>query len=412
MTESISGLSSMVLAIPVGLLVDRYPQQRAKLLKLSVIFAVVTSVLATIACLTDIVLLLYVALLFLGTFAELSSSTSEALFADSVPQGHRSGVFITKSILTTVGSACGPLLSAVGLLFLGDKWEPHQMKAVVIFGCVLMPLSCIPCLFFQDPPAAAAEAEDAAEGAEAQGLSSSSPGGALRARRCGPFQASHVPFLLAFADFVTCIGAGMTVKFFNLFFIQDKGFSPTDICWLQTAYPLVIAVFMKLTQGLSKPFGRAQASCSFFSANVVCLVLLSQVQPTWLLLVVFLLRGGFANSTSPIDRSILMDFTPSSQRGRWNAVQSFTSMTWSGSAFFGGLLADSHDYRFTFLITALVYGIACVAYSPLLFLVPRREAEAAGVAGDGGVESCEHRSAREVPLMERAAAAQASTVSA
>ena len=26
--------------------------------------------------------------------------------------------------------------------------------------------------------------------------------------------------LLALADFITCIGAGMTVKFFNLFFIQ------------------------------------------------------------------------------------------------------------------------------------------------------------------------------------------------
>merc|ERR1712113_773531 len=92
---------------------------------------------------------------------------------------------------------------------------------------------------------------------------------------------------------------------------------------------------------------------------------------------IFLVRGGFANSTYPIDRSIVMDFTPSSQRGKWNAVESLTSMTWSGSAFVGGLISDSHDCRYTFLITALVYATGCVVQTPLLWLVPRREAAVA-----------------------------------
>merc|ERR1719158_1291504 len=123
---------------------------------------------------------------------------------------------------------------------------------------------------------------------------------------------------------------------------------------------------MKWTHSLSRPLGRAQA-------GYVGLLLLARVYSLPILLVVFLARGGFANSSYPLDRSILMDFTPSSQRGRWNAVESLTSMTWSGSAFFGGFLADSHNYRYTFLITALVYGVAQVCYSPLLVLVPRKE---------------------------------------
>jgi len=192
-------------------------------------------------------------------------------------------------------------------------------------------------------------------------------------RRCGPLGPGQVPWILTVSDFVTMVGAGMTVKFFNLFFIEDERFSPTSICWLQTAYPLVIAIFTKFTERLAKPFGRAQASLLFFSCNVVCLVLLSKVQYLPVLLILFLLRGGFANSTYPIDRSILMDFTPSSRRGMWNAVENFTSMTWSGSAFLGGILSDSHDYRFTFLITAFVYGTGCIIYSPLLFIVPRKE---------------------------------------
>merc|ERR1719433_2197421 len=153
---------------------------------------------------------------------------------------------------------------------------------------------------------------------------------------------------------------------------------------------------MKLTQGVSRPLGRAQASFLFFASNVFCLLLLSQVQNLPFLVVVYLVRGGFANSTYPIDRSILMDVTPSSQRGRWNAVQSFTSMTWSGSAFLGGLSADSHDYRFTFLITAFVYALCCVIYSPLLALVPRKEADAACAAT---------QDVRELPLVEAAVGA-------
>merc|ERR1712032_920545 len=61
------------------------------------------------------------------------------------------------------------------------------------------------------------------------------------------------------------------------------------------------------------------------------------------------------------------------RRGLWNAVENFTSMTWSGSAFIGGVLADSHDYRFTFLITAFVYAFGCTIYSSLLLIVPRKE---------------------------------------
>jgi len=398
MTESISGLSSLFLAIPVGLLVDREQQSRSRLLKQSTVFAVLSCILAIVACITDVVLFLFASLVLLGVFMEISGSTSEAIFADSVPAGSRSGVFTTKTILTTVGTAIGPMLSAIGLLIIGDNWQPHQMKAVVIVGSLFMPISCIPCLFFQDPPVAASVPSATQSPAiESPGaVSFSCPQNPLRARKFGPLRGRHVPFILATADFITCIGAGMTVKFFNLFFIQDMHFNPTDICLLQTAYPLVIAVFVKFTQRLAKPFGRAQASCAFFSVNVLCLLMLSQVKSLPMLLCVFLLRGGFANSTSAIDRSILMDCTPSSQRGRWNAVQSFTSMTWSGSAFLGGLSADSHDYRFTFLITAFVYATACVVYSPLLALVPRREADAAcGAAQD----------VRELPLVEAAVGA-------
>lgn len=173
------------------------------------------------------------------------------------------------------------------------------------------------------------------------------------------------------------IGAGMTVKFFNLFFIQDEHFTPIQINLLQAVYPCVIAIFMKGTEKMAVPLGRPQASLIFNGCGVTCLFLMSGLQSMPWLLSVYLARGGFQNSSYPIDRSILMDFTPTTQRGMWNAVESLTSMTWSGSAFLGGLLSDSHDYRYTFLMTGIVYTGAWMVYTPLLRLVPPREKDMA-----------------------------------
>ncbi|CAJ1398558.1 unnamed protein product [Effrenium voratum] len=308
-----------------------------------------------------------------GLFMELASSASEALFADSIPAGERAGLYVTKSVITTVGSACGPGSSAIGLAILGDEWELYEIKTMMVVGFLFMIPACFPLFVFKDPKQEphASPCPDADTANEATAVPVRSE------LRLGCLGARHVPVLLALADFITCIGAGMTVKFFNLFFIQDLHFSPVGINLLQTAYPLVIAGFMKLTERLAKPLGRPQASLLFFSSSVLSLWIMAEVKWLPLLLLVFMARGGFANSTYPIDRSILMDFTKSSERGFWNAINSLTSMTWSGSAFLGGLLSDQRDYQYTFLITSLVYASACVVYSPLLWLVPKKEQDAA-----------------------------------
>merc|ERR1719161_2171607 len=69
-----------------------------------------------------------------------------------------------------------------------------------------------------------------------------------------------------------------------------------------------------------------------------------------------------------------MDFTPSSQRGRWNTLWSLVRMSpLSISASIAGKIADTHGYRFMFQVTAAIYALGALVYSPLLALVPRRE---------------------------------------
>ncbi len=170
-------------------------------------------------------------------------------------------------------------------------------------------------------------------------------------------------------DVITCVGAGMTVKFFPLFFKNNFNLSPVFINLLFSFYLFNFAFFTFILEKFSKQIGRIPASMIFSIAGTICLFTLGYIESLPLLILVFILRGSFQNSIYPIDRSILMDHVPNEQRGRWSAVESIAQMTWSGSAVIGGYLIDSNDYRYTFIITGFIYLASFCLRIPLLWLV-------------------------------------------
>ena len=160
---------------------------------------------------------------------------------------------------------------------------------------------------------------------------------------------------------------------FRLFFKNEYDFTPIQVQGLLAAYLLSFGFFTYYCEQLSEKIGRVQAALIFSAGGISCLFALAEVRYLPLVLVVFMLRGALQNSIYPIDRSIIMDFVPSGQRGRGNAFESISSMTWSGSAIIGGYLMDQHDYRYTFIVTAWIYTAAFIIRLPLLWLVPQKE---------------------------------------
>ncbi|KAF4693410.1 hypothetical protein FOZ62_013467, partial [Perkinsus olseni] len=114
-------------------------------------------------------------------------------------------------------------------------------------------------------------------------------------------------------------------------------------------------------------------ACFLFAGiGTACLYGLSWLYPLPLLLAVYFIRGGFQNAVYPLDRSLIMDYVVSKQRGRWNAVESITAASWAGSAALGGWLCDGHDYRYAFGITAHIYTVSLLMRIPLFFLVKEK----------------------------------------
>lgn len=370
--ESVSGLIALALVVPCGILVDTplfgstVESSRVWLMRFASLCGLVSSVLGAWAISTDSIPVWYATMVMNGLYVQLGNSLCYALFADSIQPEARPKATATMGIIANVAQAVGPGLTFVSMLYLGNSWSQDALKSVLMFGMVILnPLCCLLMMFFVQAPFGdtSSGGDDEEEDAMAAAGTKNIPG------------AKYVPWLAAGSDLITCIGAGMTIKYFNLYWKNKWHMDPTEVLAIAAFQPLAIAIFIKLLEKPAERLGRAQASLCCFFAGVFAFVVLAETENMWIALAFYFVRSGMANAVYPLNKSIMFDFTPSSQRGRWNAVETLSGSVWSGSAFIGGYLADRYSYSFTFLFTAGIYAVASAAYSPLLWIVPRHAAK-------------------------------------
>eukprot|EP00927_Polykrikos_kofoidii_P051105 TRINITY_DN44912_c0_g1_i1.p1 TRINITY_DN44912_c0_g1~~TRINITY_DN44912_c0_g1_i1.p1 ORF type:complete len:471 (+),score=57.38 TRINITY_DN44912_c0_g1_i1:133-1545(+) len=394
--ESVSGLTSLLVALPMGIAVDT--ASRTKLLRGCAVvgllaslsgavctvlgpFAVTESASGTLGPGRVFTALMVTSLVLWGGFFSAVSSAGQALFADSVRSGNqRQDLFATKSIVTLLAVAVGPLFALACSLLQGNDWSLRHMSYALLPGFLIMPLLCMLLTRFEDVPpqleelqAGLLKSEDR-HTADVESVGSTAQRPQAPTSSFGWLQPSAVPYLLLAAELITSIGSGMTVKFFGLWFKNMHQFSPAGLALLQAATPLCIAAAVRALQAASQvcPFGQIVAMLGFWFASICCLLAMSWVGDWRVLVVLHLFRTALANSKEPLARAILADFIPSNRRGRWAAAHSLTSITWTGSAAIGGALCDRYGYGQTFSITAGIYVVGSLFWLPLVRLVPRR----------------------------------------
>jgi len=122
-----------------------------------------------------------------------------------------------------------------------------------------------------------------------------------------------------------------------------------------------------------------------------------------LLVGLYLLRTFGVNATGSLQYAVLMDYCKKSQRARWSALESVTSLGWSGSAALGGLIIERFGYDRVFLCTAVLHALAIAVRLPLLLIVPKNEAallaEDEGEDEEGGAGEGERGAGLTSPLL-------------
>eukprot|EP00921_Rhytidocystis_pertsovi_P023135 GHVQ01036883.1.p1 GENE.GHVQ01036883.1~~GHVQ01036883.1.p1 ORF type:complete len:1027 (+),score=154.22 GHVQ01036883.1:292-3372(+) len=149
--ESVSGLTSLASALPVGYAVDRW--DRTQIARMSTLIGIIATSINAVGLLYDNYRILLLSLFVWGIFWEMACSSSDAIFTDSLPRGLRTKAFTTRGIVTMICSGGGPVILVVYFrLVRADIWNLYVIHRPLVISCLLFgPLSSLLMSTFRKP---------------------------------------------------------------------------------------------------------------------------------------------------------------------------------------------------------------------------------------------------------------------
>ncbi len=350
-TAGISGISMTLFVFPAGFLADKFPRDR--MLKAAAYVGI--AAMLTLGAANNIILIM-VALFLWGLFQGVSRPAFESILADSLETGNRSGIYSKIHLVQQFSMASGPFLNVLLFFILGDIWDISILKSVMLIGIIISLGSTAILFFFRDDRSMGDDSESIFE-AENTG---SDPKQTVAARK--------IPILLVSSNVIIGIGAGMTIKFFPVFFRAIYGLQPVSVQLIMGFTAIFTGLVAILAQRFSLSRGRAEMIFAVQFLATICLVFIISYPALYFLVPLFILRGSLMNAAQPLSRSILMDVVPKRHRGKWNSLETIAwGLFWNASAVIGGFLIGDNNFRLCFMITAGVYFVGTI---PILLLIP------------------------------------------
>jgi MFS family permease len=364
-TSAASGIAMTIFVFPAGILADRLG--RDKLLKVAGLIGIMG--LGFILFGNDLVYI-FIALAAWGIFQALTRPSLESILADSVESGRRSKIYSWLHLARQVAMAIGPFINVILFVVFGDDWELDILKKVIIVGIVITLLSVGIMFFFSDKRSLGSISESIEE--ETAHVEQINKNGFTS--RLSQSQAKKlIPILLVASNVIIGFGAGMTIKFFTIFFLDETLYALSPV-WVQVIMGMT-AIFTGLSSLIAQKFslkrGRALIIFAVQLIATLCLFGIAFYPPIYILIPIFIARGSLMNAAQPLSRSILMDIVPKKHRGKWNSLEAFAwGFFWNFSAVIGGYLVGDippYNYKLNFLVTASIYLFGII---PILFLIP------------------------------------------
>lgn len=364
-TSAITGIALVLTIIPGGFAADKWSRQGAL-----VMAAIVGTGGLIFIGFSSTIFHIMAGLFLWGVFQGLSQPSAESILANSLPSGERSKPYARIHMFRQFGMASGPVLNTILFLILGDKWELGILKIVMITGLIISLTSIIIMLFLKDRNEM---------GEESEGILAKEQEGTLKQKKVSLKKKQAVPLILISSSFIIGAGAGMTVKFFPVFFRDIYSFQPIAVQIILGVSFFITGLISVYTQKHSVKRGRPQMIILVQGLSIICLAGMALYPPVWLLIPLFIARGALMNAAQPLNRSIMMDFVPKSKRGFWNSLQTVAwGLFWNASAAIGGFLIGDNNYALCFFITAIVYIVGTL---PNILLIPLVKKELQEVRG-------------------------------
>jgi MFS family permease len=419
---AIMGMSQVLVAFPAGHAADKYGRDRV--LRLGSLVGFISISILCFAVYKQNYSTLAIALAASGVFMGITSPCTMALLADSIREGQRAKYFTHNLQVTRAGQMFGPILALALFSFWGDKWEIEECSWVLAIGQFF----CIPAIillcYMKDDYAVSdagsrestgttesinslsleedeelslsidtesltigavtkhSEAmyehssENIQQNPECQGLNNNdSDEKRLTGKR-------FISIAVATSDTIQAVASGMTIRYFPIFFMKSLNLHPTQVQILYIVAPLGQIIAAHFVQKATKKYGLLEPAviCRLTGILFMFAMMYSYqhmdnmpfgITPSTsvrLTCVLYVLRTIFMNCTSGLTKGVLMDSVPKEERGKWSALESFNTATWSGSSFVGGILVGIYGISVNFYVTSIMQFVATL---PLMLLFNR-----------------------------------------
>lgn len=352
LTSAATGLAMTLIVLPSGYLSDRFP--RSWILRSA---AVVGFIGIAFVLFADSIGAIFFALLFWGLFQGMTRPSLEAIFADSTLSGNRSKIYSWNHLVRQFAMASGPFVNIVLFLFFGDVWEINVLKSVMIFGLLISMISLVIMVFFDDK--------------KSLGLASDhlEPSNVEDHHHQNENSNKLIILIILASNLIIGFGAGMTVKFFPIFFMKTYDLAPIGVQMIMGATSICTGFTSLIAQKSSRKRGRAEMIFLVQGMATVCLIIIAFYPPIFILVPIFLARGSLMNASQPLSRSILMDVVPKKNRGKINSLEALAwGMFWNVSAVIGGfLIGPTNNFQLCFFFTSGLYVIGTLI---ILLIIP------------------------------------------
>ena len=305
LVEAAQGMSTLIVALPVGYLADRF--SKAKTVWIGGAFTPVAVGATAFAVIygtdhaehsTLCVYILMGAMCVWGFIAAVSNGPAQALFADSIAEGSRSEYYNTLFVVYLLSSVFGPILSIVLFAVYGNTWSLPDLRDILLVGLALeIPVGLL-CFYYRD--SCSLEPSPGGDASAAEGGAASAAGAVVGenqsevASAITPITAPSeetksseekklqyrwlIPHLTFWSGLLFALGSGMTVKFFPLFFAEDCAMSPITVQIIYVLVPLVMAPFSSIATRVSRAFGRVPTMIVLKVVGVGMLVLMAELR--------------------------------------------------------------------------------------------------------------------------------------
>ncbi len=372
--SAVTGLAMTVVVLPAGYLADRF--RRDWMLRTAAIFGVFSLLFIFLSV---NILTVAVGLALWGLFQGFTRPSLEAIFADSIESGRRSRLYAWKHVAQQIGLATGPFMNVALFYIYGDLWDLVILKSVMMVGLLLSFISIIILFLFKDEYELGKESESIIIAERKK--ESVSPQATLQKRslkdknKKTTLKYWSIPLILVSSNLIIGFGAGMTVKFFPIFFWKIYGMQPIIVQVILGLTFAFTGVSGLTAQKLSLRRGRAEMIFIVQAVATLCLLIIAFYPPAWILIPIFIARGALMNASQPLSRAILMDVIPKRHRGKLNSIEAIAwSLFWNVSAIIGGfLIGDNNNFRLCFLVTSGLYMLGTALILPLIPLVSKEK---------------------------------------